>query len=161
MTAAMYAQMTILDAIQERISDPEHVAYVLRRVEDEIANLRSDVPDTLKLKEAEPAAEQCRLANFVDFIGAGRGSHALPKALGETERRVDGLTEEVDGLRRSREKVFSAPPIERITERLSNLQEILEQRTARSAQALRSILEPIRLEPVAPTSAARSTERLR
>jgi hypothetical protein len=61
--------------------------------------LRSDLPDTLKLNEAELSAEQRRLANFVDFIGEGRGSQALAKAPVETERRVDALTDDVDTLR--------------------------------------------------------------
>ena len=57
------------------------------------------MPDTLKLKEAELTTEQRRLATFVDFIGEGRGSQAQAKALTETERRVNMLGEEVDGLR--------------------------------------------------------------
>lgn len=81
------AERVILEAIREQIS-PEHVAYVLERVEDEITKLRADLPDALKLKEAELGAEQRRLANFLDFIGEGRGSQALAKALVETERRV-------------------------------------------------------------------------
>ncbi len=140
----------ILAAVKEQISDPEHIAYVLERVDDEIAKLRSDLPATLKLKEAELTAEQRRLANFVDFIGEGRGSQALAKALVETERRVDVLTDEVDTLRRSREKIFRPPPIEWIKDRMSKLQDVLEQRTARSAQALRDILGPIRMELVTP-----------
>ena len=122
----------------------------LQRVEEEIAKLRSDLPDTLKLKEAELSAEQRRMANFVDFIGEGRGSQALAKALVETERRVESLTADVDGLRRSREKVFRTPPVEWIRDRLINLHEILEHRTAKSAQALRNILGPIRMELVTP-----------
>ena len=102
------AEKVILEAVEDELADPEHVAYVVRRVEEEIAKLRSDLPDTLKLKEAELSAEQRRLANFVDFIGEGRGSQALGKALVETERRVENLTDEVDALRRSREKVFQA-----------------------------------------------------
>jgi hypothetical protein len=47
------AEKVILEAVKDEIADPEHVAYVLRRVEEEIAKLRSDLPDTLKLKEAE------------------------------------------------------------------------------------------------------------
>jgi hypothetical protein len=54
----------------------QHVAYVLRRVEEETAKLPSDLPDALKLKESELSAEQRRLANFVDFIGEGRGSQS-------------------------------------------------------------------------------------
>ena len=115
-------EKVILGAVQEQIADPEHIAYVLRRVEEEIAKLRSDLPDALKLKEAELSAEQRRLANFVDFIGEGRGSQALAKALAETERRVDQLTEEVDALRRGRDKIFRPPPIEWIKDRLNNAQ---------------------------------------
>jgi site-specific DNA recombinase len=144
------AEKVILGAVQEQIADPEHIAYVLKRVEEEIAKLRSDLPDTLKVKEAELTAEQCRLANFVDFIGEGRGSQALAKALVETERRVDQLADEVDAMRRSRGRMFSPPPIEWIKDRLSNLQQTLEQRTARSAQVLRSLLGPIRLDLVTP-----------
>jgi hypothetical protein len=68
----------------------------------------------------------------------------------ETERRVDTLTEEVGALRRGREKIFQPPPVEWIKERMSNLQQVLEPRTARSAQPLRSILGPIRLELTTP-----------
>jgi DNA invertase Pin-like site-specific DNA recombinase len=75
------AERVILEAVTETISDPDHVQCVLTRVDEEIAKLRSDLPDTLKLKEAELAAEQRRLANFVDFVGEGRGSRALAKAL--------------------------------------------------------------------------------
>ena len=140
------AEKVILEAVQDQISDPEHIAYVLQRVEQEIAKQRADLPDTLKLKEAELGAEQRRLANFVDFIGEGRGSQALAKALVETERRVGALTEEVDSLQRTHEKIFRPPPIEWIRERMSNVQSVLEQRTARSAQMLRDLLGPIKLE---------------
>jgi hypothetical protein len=60
------AEKMILEAVQERISEPEQIAYVLKRVEEEIARLRSDLPDTLRLKETELSAEQRRMANFVD-----------------------------------------------------------------------------------------------
>jgi hypothetical protein len=75
---------------------------------------------------------------------------ALGKALVKTERRVDVLIKEVAALQRSREKVFKTPPIEWIAERISKVQEVLERRTAQSAQALRNLLGPIRLEPVTP-----------
>jgi recombinase-like zinc beta ribbon protein len=144
------AEKVILDAVKDELADPDHVAYVLRRVEEEVAKLRSDLPDTLRLKEAELSAEERRLANFVDFVGEGRGSQALGKALVETERRVESLTNEVDALRRSREKVFQAPPVEWIKDRLENLHEVLQNRTGRSAKTLRDLLGPIRLELVAP-----------
>jgi len=46
--------------------------------------------------------------------------------------------------------VFRLPPIEWIKDRVSDLHDVLEQRTARSAQALRNILRPIRMELVTP-----------
>jgi hypothetical protein len=138
------------EAVTTTISDPEQIQYVLQRVEEEIATLRADLRYTLKLKDSELAAEQRWLANFVDFIGEGRGSQALAKALTETDRRVETLSEEVAALHRSREKVFRTPPVEWIPDRISHLQEVLERRTAQSAQPLRKVLGPIRLESVTP-----------
>lgn len=63
--------------------------------------------DPTEVEETELSAEERRLANFLDFIYEGRGSQALGQALAETERKVEALREDVDGLRASREKVFS------------------------------------------------------
>ena len=65
-----------------------------------MTQLYAHIPETTRTKEAELDAEERRLANFVDFIGEGRGSQAFGKALVETERRVEALREELDGLRR-------------------------------------------------------------
>jgi hypothetical protein len=67
----------ILDTVVERLSDPQHIEYVLRRVEAEVAKLYTHVPESIHLKEVELSAEGRRLANFVDFIGEGRGSRSL------------------------------------------------------------------------------------
>ncbi|MHB8313367.1 MAG: hypothetical protein ACYDD0_08730 [Candidatus Dormibacteria bacterium] len=60
---------------------------------------------------------------------------------------METLREEVDGLRRSRDAVFPAPPVEWIEERLTRLRPLLEQAAGRSAQVLRQILGTIPLEP--------------
>jgi hypothetical protein len=65
----------------------------------------------------------------------------------ETERRVEALREQLQELRRGSEKVFQAPPIEWIEERLAGMQEVLETRTERSALLLRTLLGKIELEP--------------
>jgi hypothetical protein len=88
-----------------------------------------------------------RLANFVDFIGEGRGSRTLAQALLESERKVEALREELENLRRSRGKVFQVPPTEWIQERLTKLKEILERNSDRSGLLLRKVLGPLRLEP--------------
>lgn len=133
--------------MRERISAPEQIKYVWERVEAEVKKLYSHVPESIRLKETELTAEERRLANFVDFIGEGRGSRTLAQALLETEREVEVLKEELEGLRRSREKVFQVPLIEWIRERLSTLKEILERNVDRSGLVLRNLLGQLRLEP--------------
>ncbi len=118
--------------------------FARRRASDPSATIYADVPETIRLREKELTAEERRLANFV---GEGRGSRELGKALVETERPVEALRVEVEGLRRSREKVFQALPIEWIEDRLGELQKLLERSTEKSAKLLRRLLGPIRLEP--------------
>jgi len=64
--------------VLERLSDPQHIEYVLRRVEAEVAKLYTHVPESIHLKEVELTAEGRRLANFVDFIGeVAAAAHSL------------------------------------------------------------------------------------
>ncbi len=142
------AEKIIVGAISERIQDAEQVRYVLEQVEKEISKLQSTLPEEMKIKEAELASQQRRLENIVNAIAEGRDSKTLGDALLDTEKRVEALREEVEGLRASRERVFKVPPVKWIAERLRNLQEVLEGRTEKSALLLRDVLGPIRLEPV-------------
>ncbi|HEX8837627.1 MAG TPA: recombinase family protein [Candidatus Acidoferrum sp.] len=137
----------ILDTVQERLSDPQHIEYVLRRVEAEVGKLYTHVPESMHLKETELTAEERRLANFVDFIGEGRGSRTLAQALLESERKVEALKEELESLHRCRGKVFQVPPLAWIQDRLTKLKDILERNSERSGLLLRKLLGPLRLEP--------------
>jgi hypothetical protein len=100
------AERLILGALREQLTRAEQVRHVLERVEAEVAKLSEHLPETIRSKESELTVEERRLANFVDFIGEGRGSEALANALVETERRVEALREELEALSRSRRKVF-------------------------------------------------------
>ena len=144
------AEKTILTAVREHLSTAESIRYVLQQVEEEVRRLYSHVPETIRLKERELAASKCRVANFVDYIGEGRGSQALTKALIETERRAAILEQELESLHRSSDKVFQAPPVEWIEEKLTTIKALLEQRTEKSALILRRLLGTIRLEPTVP-----------
>jgi hypothetical protein len=64
-------------------------------------------------------------------------------------------------LTRRREKIFRPPPLEWIKDRLNNIEQVVEQRTARSAQVLRSLLGPIHVDLVTPDIGRPSTERSR
>ena len=137
----------ILENLIARLSSSAAIHYILQRVEEEIGKLYAHIPETLRLKETELNAEERRLANFVDFIGEGRGSRTLAQALLDTERKVDALKEELEDLRRSRDKVFQSPPREWVEERLAQLQDVLERNPDRSALILRNFLGPLRLDP--------------
>jgi site-specific DNA recombinase len=144
------AERVVIVAVRELIMSAENLDYVLARVKEEVENISTEAPETVSLREAECAAEERRLSNLVEFIAEGRSSRALADALRVSEKRVDILRVELDLLKRSREMMLTVPPREWIEERLSRVQPILEQRTARSALLLRQLLGTIRMEPTVP-----------
>ncbi len=122
----------------------------MKKVEDEIKKLCSNVPGKIRTKEAELAKEERRLTNFIEFIAEGRKSNALIKALEETERRVNSLQVELNGLHNTRDKIFKAPRIEWIEAKLENVKALLEKNLAQSSVALRELLGPVTLQAVYP-----------
>ena len=91
----------------------------------------------------------------------GRGSKALAAALIASERQVEELRAELEVLQRSQRAVLEPPPIEWLEERIAQLQELLERRTAQAALLIRKLLGEMRLEPVRPTSDGRTTAQPR
>ena len=69
------------------MSSPEQIRHLLKRVEDEISNLYSDISESTQRKEYELQSEERRLKNYIDFIGAGKGSRALSEALLVSEKK--------------------------------------------------------------------------
>lgn len=141
------AERIVVAALREKLASAENLQYVLKRVEEEVASSYSEVPETIRLKEIELQAEDRRIANFIEFIGEGRGSKALGDALAASERRAAALRTEVELLRRGRDEVFKAPPLAWIEEPVATIQEVLERRTGQSALILRKLLGTVRLEP--------------
>jgi hypothetical protein len=120
----------------------------LEAVEQAVSELASEVPEEIRLKDAELSSEETRLAHFLDFIGEGRGSRALAAALLETERRVDKLKGELTALRANGMTTYSPPSVVWVRAHLEQLKGILERDAQRSAVLLRRFLGPIRLEPL-------------
>jgi hypothetical protein len=139
-----------VEALREHLSAPAAIRYVLERVEAEVKRLHNHVPEEIKLKRAALAEEDRRIANFIEFIGDGKGTPALADALQAAEHKAKGLRQELSVLETTINEVFKAPPVEWVSERLEQVQEVLERETARSALLLRRILGPIRLKPVTP-----------
>ena len=140
----------ILEEVSQRLSSPDQIHQILTKVEKEIRSLYSDIPESIRQKEIELNAEERRLSNFIEFIGEGRGSRALAKALESSEINVNALQSELESLQQTRDKVFQVPPIDWIEEKLTELSNVLEQNTAQSAEALRKVLGPIRMEATYP-----------
>ena len=116
----------------------------------EVVKTYSGVPNLIRQKKHELSSENRWLANFVEFIAEGRGNQTIGKALRETENKAKVLEMEIDGLRRYCKKVFQSPPIEWVQERLSQIQQLLEQNTGQSTLALRRLLGSIKFEPTYP-----------
>ena len=140
----------VLAAVRDELMSAENIDYVLERVKKEVEKTSTEAPETISLREAECAAEERRVSNFVEFIAEGRGSRALADALAASEKRVEALHSELEVLRRSRETAFTLPPREWIEERITTIQPVLERRTEQSALLLRKLLGTIRMEPVTP-----------
>ena len=94
-------------------------------MESEISDLYSDIPDSIRRKESDLRAEEKKLSNYINFIGEGQASRTLNEALLESEKKIDALQAEIDGLRQAHDKIFQAPPIDWIEKRLSEFSELL------------------------------------
>lgn len=70
----------VLESLRHECSTPLAIRDVLEHVEEEVRRLHAHVPEEFKLKRAALADEERRIANFVDFIGEGKGTPALADA---------------------------------------------------------------------------------
>ena len=143
-------EKAVLAAIKARLGDPASIHYVLQRVEAEVARLHAHLPEEIQLKRAALTSEERRIANYIDFIGDGKGTRALGEALGEAEQKVAALRAELQAYETSARSLFEAPPVEWVAERLAALQALLEAEPTKSALILRRVLGPVRVVPVVP-----------
>ena len=143
-------EKAVLAAVRERISDPASIHYVLERVEAEVERLHAHLPEEIALKRAGLASEERRIANYIDFIGGGKGTRALGEALKAAEQKAASLQAELQAYEASAQSLFKAPPVEWVAERMSALQPVLEAEATGSALVLRRVLGPVRLVPVVP-----------
>ena len=145
-----FVERRIIMALREQIADPQILAAVLARVEENVKQLLAHVPQQIKEKRLALATEERRVANFVEFIGDGKGTRALSTALGEAERHVETLRMELDLLTSTASTMFQAPPLEWIADRVRSLDVTLAKDTTRSALVLREALGAITLRPLTP-----------
>jgi hypothetical protein len=143
-------EKAVLTAVRDRLRDPASIRYVLERVEAEVKLLHADLPEEIQIKRAALAAEERRIANYIGFIGEGKGTWALGEALNAAEQKALALRAELQAYDASEKAAFKAPPVEWIADRLLALQPVLEAEPSKSALVLRRVLGRIRLLPVEP-----------
>ena len=112
-------EKAVLTAVRERLSDPVSIHYLLQRVEAEVERLHAHLPEEMALKRAALASEERRVANYIDFIGDGKGTRALGEALSAAEKKAASLRAELQAYEASAESLFKAPPVEWVAERLA------------------------------------------
>lgn len=119
-------------------------------MEAEVEQLHAHLPEEMELKRAALASEERRIANYIDFIGEGKGTRSLGEALSAAEQKAASLRAEVQAYEASAQSLFKAPPVEWVAERLSTVKQVLEAEPTTSALTLRRVLGPVRLIRVAP-----------
>ena len=72
----------VLAAVRDELMSAENIDYVLERVKKEVEKTSTEAPETISLREAECAAEERRVSNFVEFIAEGRGSRGAGRRPG-------------------------------------------------------------------------------
>ena len=130
----------VINEVRWLISSPDLIRHLLEKVESEISDLYSDIPESSRRKAYELRVEKRRLTNYIKFIGEGNASRTLNHVLQESEKKVDALQTEIDGMFQARNKVFQAPSIKWIENRISEFDELLQLNTSESAIALRKLL---------------------
>ena len=139
-----------LAAVTKRLLEPASLRYVLERIEAEAKRLHGHLPEEISVKRAALAEEERRIANYIEFIGEGKGTRALGEALSAAEQKAGTLRTDLRAYESSSQAVFKAPPAEWVADRVRALQSVLEAEPSISGLMLRRVLGPVRLNPVTP-----------
>jgi site-specific DNA recombinase len=99
-------ERAVLAAVQAKLADPTSFRYVLERVEAEAQRLQAHLPEEIRIKRAALEAEERRVANYVAFIGEGKGTRALGEALGAAEQKASALRAQLQGYEASARMQF-------------------------------------------------------
>src|SRR6266849_1373433 len=103
-------EKAVLTAVKERLRDPASIRYVLERVEMEVKLLHAHLPEEIRVKRAALVAEERRIANYIGFVGEGKGTRALGEALKAAEQKALALRAELQAYEASGKAAFKAPP---------------------------------------------------
>ncbi|GAM10053.1 recombinase [Geobacter sp. OR-1] len=140
----------IMGELAKLLNNTEMLKFIMTKVEKYVKEMCSTVPEEIVVKKTELSKLDKVIHNLVKFISDGRSSKSIADSLQVSEERKEVLSTELVILEATHMKVFKAPPIEWITDRVSNIKEVLEEKTEQSALLIRKLMGQIRLKPVTP-----------
>ena len=141
-------EQIIIEELKNKILTIENLQYVYKKLEKLTKDGLNETPELLKKKKAQYEKISTEINNYLNFIRMGNLSKAVSEALGDTEKKAEGLKQEIESLNYQKENSFKSPPKEWIDHRLERLCETLNKNTVSSALALKDLLGDISLEPI-------------
>ena len=134
----------------EDVLKPERFKLVYDAVAKAIKDEFKEVPEEIHRKKLELNSVESKVHHFIEFIGQGRATKGLVDALEEAEKKAESLKVDLESLNRAKDTFFEAPPEEWIGKRISEVKDVLEKKTEKSALLLRQYLGAVTLTPKIP-----------
>jgi hypothetical protein len=139
-----------IEYLTKEVLKPDVVDRTLKEVERLVKVYRGDAPEKLRAVSRELDHVRLEIKNFAESIGEGNGSRTISKLLLEAEKKEDDLVKQKNALEKVNSKIFKAPPIEWVQDRLKNLNELLHKNPSQSTVLLKKLLGKLVLQPVYP-----------
>jgi len=139
-----------VQVLNQKVLQPDALEIVFQKTAQKIKEHFSYIPEELRLKKIELNRAETRVHNFIEFIADGRATASITDALEIEEKKSKNLKQEVESLESAKGQAFEPPPKAWINHCLGDLKHLLEQRTEKSALALRRLTGPITLTPKKP-----------
>ena len=117
----------ILTAIEERLRNPEAIAYVRKRIAEQLGGYSRKIAEELKQRTARLARTEDRIRGLIAFVADGDRSEYVVATLRDLEAHARADKLEISGLKQELDQPIRLPSIEEITHASLNLRERLMQ----------------------------------
>ena len=129
---------------------PDQLGLLYKKVEEAVKQQFAHLPEDIRLKKRALDREETRIKRFVDFIASAKATASIATALKKSESKAATLKVELQSLEKSKGELFEPPPREWLIHRIADIQQVLEEKTTKSALLLRKLTGKIALTPVRP-----------
>ena len=127
----------VLGELRRRLTSPEAVAYLARRVEAELRTTSATISAELVRRKARLSELEVKLANLVEFVAGGDGSTAVRDALKRTEAEAEAertAIAELAGQARPRR----VPDVDAVVQHALDVETMVARDPTRAREALRN-----------------------